>query len=398
MKVSFEKSKRRNPTEDQGFRVNYAPAKRTAFRVRWYLLVAFVLSPVLLLMWFGFHRNILVIADGVITSEPITLYAPQNGFVSSVDSAIGDHVKRGDTLMQFTSPTIQKEVELLKEQLQSLETKQQQAILDTKRLYANQITIAKGGVIEQKALAQQSNEYANRGLVSLVDKVALEKYRVDAQITLNQARINQLKAIENLTQGAIETALLDVHKQLILAQVKQQLLGVYAPKKGKVNAVYVKPGQYINESTELLTLSNRETPVIIAYLEPDRFEYTHLGQTATVTLPNGDKYEAVISEPTTMVQRTPGLLSGPFDDSVASIKVTLKTVKPLTYYVEELPVEVRFHYLSDTDKPEQSTPLQTDANGPATIDADLSRSGSAPNVMHASENVPNPQLPTKPPH
>ena len=50
MKIRFDSRKELNPTQEQGLNVLYAPGKRTAFRVRWYLILFLVASP---LIWLG---------------------------------------------------------------------------------------------------------------------------------------------------------------------------------------------------------------------------------------------------------------------------------------------------------------------------------------------------------
>ncbi|WP_303844683.1 hypothetical protein [Aeromonas sobria] len=52
MKVTFNPPKKQDATSDQGIRVLYAPAKRIAFRARWYLILLLAFSPVIILLWY----------------------------------------------------------------------------------------------------------------------------------------------------------------------------------------------------------------------------------------------------------------------------------------------------------------------------------------------------------
>ena len=54
MKIRFDSRKELNPTQEQGLTVLYAPGKRMAFRVRWYLILLLVASPLIWLAasWF----------------------------------------------------------------------------------------------------------------------------------------------------------------------------------------------------------------------------------------------------------------------------------------------------------------------------------------------------------
>jgi hypothetical protein len=47
MKVRFKGLRTPEPEQQRGFKVSYGPGKRQAFRWRWYLMLALVLSPVI---------------------------------------------------------------------------------------------------------------------------------------------------------------------------------------------------------------------------------------------------------------------------------------------------------------------------------------------------------------
>ena len=67
MKIRFNSDKERNPTQDGGLKVLYAPGKRVAFRLRWYLILLLISSP--LLWFFGIHGSLALTA----LEEQITL-------------------------------------------------------------------------------------------------------------------------------------------------------------------------------------------------------------------------------------------------------------------------------------------------------------------------------------
>ena len=50
MKIRFSSPKEQQPTREQGLKVLYAPGKRLAFKLRWYLILLAVTSPLLWLV------------------------------------------------------------------------------------------------------------------------------------------------------------------------------------------------------------------------------------------------------------------------------------------------------------------------------------------------------------
>ena len=47
MKIKFSSAKEHQPTADNGMQVLYAPGKRLAFKLRWYLILFLILLPAL---------------------------------------------------------------------------------------------------------------------------------------------------------------------------------------------------------------------------------------------------------------------------------------------------------------------------------------------------------------
>lgn len=84
------------------------------------------------------------------------------------------------------------------------------------------------------------------------------------------------------------------------------------------------------------------------YLKPDRMDYVAIGQTASLTLPNGKIYDGIVNTPTQLSEKLPDVLSAPFRRSEAMIKVTLDISPIPDVMVEGLPVKVRFHYVTET--------------------------------------------------
>ncbi len=67
MKVNFHLDKKNKPQSESGMKVAYGQAKRGGYRLRWYLILAIVISPLLFMAYYLFKTQILVTAPGIVT-------------------------------------------------------------------------------------------------------------------------------------------------------------------------------------------------------------------------------------------------------------------------------------------------------------------------------------------
>lgn len=347
MKISFQTEKQKNPTKNDGFKVVYAPAKRLAFKIRWYLLLSLILSPLVAFAWHMIDDQVLVTADGILTSEPITLVAAGEGFVTAVNVRPGQTVLADTKLVQLYSPVVDNEYELLASKYQQFYQHHEQGLDSIEGLHKLQIATLRKAQISQQLINDEYEKFNSRGMLPLNERLLIEQNNIAAKSRYQQALINYESAVIEHKNGALAKTLLDIELAMSSAQAKQGMLSLTAPKSALVNDVFVKDGEFVKQGEPLLVISNLAKPVVNVYLAPERMDYAKIGQTATITLPNGEEYKGVVNTPTQLSEKLPDVLSGPFEGSKAAIKVTLDINPTPVIMLEGLPVEVRFHYLSD---------------------------------------------------
>ena len=101
MKIRFNSDKERNPTQDGGLKVLYAPGKRVAFRLRWYLILLLISSPLLWVfgrLGVGYLR---VEAPAQIQVPVLELRALEAGTVAELPVKAGDQVRPGQLLLSL---------------------------------------------------------------------------------------------------------------------------------------------------------------------------------------------------------------------------------------------------------------------------------------------------------
>lgn len=99
MKVNFHLDKKNKPQSESGMKVVYGQAKRGGYRLRWYLILAIVVSPLLFMAYYLFRTQVLVTAPAIITSYPLTVTATRSAIVGPIPVNVGTEVAQDQALL-----------------------------------------------------------------------------------------------------------------------------------------------------------------------------------------------------------------------------------------------------------------------------------------------------------
>lgn len=346
MKVTFKTEKQKNPNRNDGFKVVYAPAKRLAFKLRWYFLLSIVLSPLVYFTWYMVNQELLVKADGILTTEPITLDASQSAFVDKVLVAAGEQVEKDQVLIALSSPEIEKEIAILTRKYNKFKAYYDEGYKTLDALHLRQIASYKNAKASQDNINAEFSEYNKQGMLPLNDRLAMQQNTVLAETKYQEALIEREAVLAAHKNGQLANTLLDLELALSDAKVKREQLSIRAPKSATINDVLAIEGEHVSGGHALVAISNLSEPVVNVYLAPERMDFAKIGQTATITLPNGDEYIGSVNRSVQMSQKMPSILAGPFEGNKSALKVTLDITDAPESFFEGLLVKVRFHYVN----------------------------------------------------
>ncbi len=344
MKVEFKQEKQINPTSQDGFNIDYAPAKRAAFKLRWYLMVLFVVSPLLFAAWYFLGEKLLVKADGIITSEPIKIFAKKDGVIQKINFKQGQSVRQHDELFEIYSPETDAEVHFLEAALEELYLLHEQSLTELKSIHQKKINLYEQAKVSNKQFIKEIKETDYGKLVPLTDRIGLYLSKLKIDNDAIQSEIDFALTVDQHNLGSGAAIILEHEKALSIAKAKESLLNSPAPQDAIVNQLFVNEGEFIEKGEPLMTLSNRAQPIVLVYLKPKDLNYAQIGGKLTIKFPNGKTYPAEIKVPPKVADKVPAILSGPFATSKAAIKVQIDINEPVEDYVEGLPVEVFYHY------------------------------------------------------
>ncbi|ABL98717.1 HlyD family secretion protein [Shewanella amazonensis] len=346
MKESYGSSdKSQAPTADASLKVSYDNLRRGAYRGRWYLLLALIIAPVLLVIWFVLKPWLFILAPGIVTSEPLEMRSPASGVVHAVYQTRGDVVSTGQPLLVLKDPALDAQIQGLERQLTQMQQFRDLGAEISAQI-GEKIRVAEEGMIRQDELLSQFEKFRAKGVVPTADMAAVLQAHTSAKMALEQARaelVSELQRQQEARQAGVVTQSRQ-RMELELSRLKalREQLTIRAPYDARIADIQVQVGEQLAVERPLLWLSGRASPVVVAYLEPKYLDYVDLGQQASITLPNGESFNGRIEEPTELVSKLPKQLSGSFDGEKPVLKVTLTPLEPLSLAVEGVPVEVRF--------------------------------------------------------
>ncbi len=333
MKIRFNSDKERNPTQDGGLKVLYAPGKRVAFRLRWYLILLLISSPLLWVfgrLGVGYLR---VEAPAQIQVPVLELRALEAGTVAELPVKAGDQVRPGQLLLSLDNAEWRLRIQQLQPSevpVASLPTQalqlqlQRRAIeLARQRVKQIQVLLAKGAATRGELLSAQAELNVQQQV--LFDLEA----RLRAQ--RSQAEGDPLQMVRE-------------ERERQWLQSRLEGLRFSAREEGRVADVLVTSGENVGPGTLLMRLERSAEPLLLIYLEPRFAAYATPGNSLKVRLPDGSWLTARVLQAAESVRRLPAGMQKPFTVSQMGLLVPAEFEQPLPplWRVDQLPLKVRF--------------------------------------------------------
>jgi multidrug resistance efflux pump len=340
MKVQFDSKKELRPDEDNGLKVLYGPSKRMAYRFRWYLILALVLSPLV----YVFGR---ITLDLVRVEMPAQLQVPsteiramESGVIAEVGVEVGQQVQPGDLLIRVDNPDWRLRLDQL-----------------------NPASVEIAGDVNNSATSlQNSSVKLQRQVVQLFKGLHREGATSSAEllrseVDLNTQRLALLDLQRRLRQERFQTIgepiqIVRESRERDWLSMKLDLLSMRADSPGRVSELLVNKGESVGPGTLLMRVERAEEPLLWIYLRPRDAELARAGGAVEVRMPDDTWLKARVLQQADLARLLPrglrssvggeGLASLGADGLALQLPARFEKPLPIQWRVDQLPVKVRF--------------------------------------------------------
>ena len=329
MKVRFSSHKEQDPTREEGMKVLYAPGKRAAFRLRWYLILLLVASP---FIWFVGS----LIMEVALTEAPARTNLPTadvramlTGSLDKLHVQPGSRVREGEMLASMRN-------ESLLTQKATLEA----SLLGRQAASDNEL---------QRSSLNRRVERARtrvRELDQLVAVGAATRGELLAARDQLDSRLSELSSFRQSLQPQAAEQQARSRDRLLLEQVRQQLnlLTVTAPMNGIVSEIAVVEGETVGAGTRLMGIRLQKEPTVEVYLKPELVDLAQPGQPLSLRFPDGTWMKAQVVGVPQESRRLPPDLRTPFSDHELGLVVIAEPESklPKKWRLDNIPLRARF--------------------------------------------------------
>jgi multidrug resistance efflux pump len=336
MKIRFDSPKEQNPTQEQGLNVLYAPGKRMAFRLRWYLILFLVASPLLWLVGKLLYGLLMIDAPALLLLPIQEVRARDAGRVEQLFVTAGEHVQADQLLVNLDNPEWR--ARLL--QLAAMPVEAARLGDSEWGMKERQLLRARVGRAEQRV--QQLESLVQQGAATRSEVLAAQAERDGFRADLLAFERREQTA-HQLPQG-IDRELIQQNAEQQWLKTRLSALSVTAPQSGRIAEVLVTPGENVGPGTLLMRLEQATDPLLWIYLEPQNINYAQKGQPLKVHMPDGEWLDAHVVQAVDSAARTPTALRGPLAANEMGLQVAARFDQPLParWRIDQLPLSVNF--------------------------------------------------------
>lgn len=335
MKIRFSSPKEQQPTQEQGIKVLYAPGKRLAFKLRWYLILLAVTSPLLWLLGRAVLSVWLIEAPAQLLLPSSELRAREPAQVLNLLVKPGDRVSSGQLLMQLDNPEWRARLALLGE-------------------VASPSTLT----VQDEQLLQ--NERAI--LLRLQDNAARHLRQLQPLLVVGAATQGEVQAAaDELSRRQLDVLQFDQRRAVLLPEdrglVERQLerqwlqarlqgLAVRTDEAGIISEILVGEGENVGPGTLLMRVQHNDEMFLWVFLEPRHIDYAVPGQALSLGLPDGTWLAGEVERLVEDTAATPYELRPAFAATDRRLLVLARLKEPLAerWKVNRLGLVARFKH------------------------------------------------------
>ena len=325
---------------------DYGQGKRTPPKLRWVLIVCVISIPLFYLMYMLLDETILADFQGVVVFDTLTIRTPDAGYVETLYVEEGEHIKKGQDLLQFKSPELDSQLTYLQQEKERIE--QRVSLVDSKStvvLEANLENLKKDIVKSQAIYDKFLAYYKPKGHLTSLSLEQARKNVVNAKQAYSQLQhqIKQVK-LENdvLMEVNYKRRIEEVNQKIRQVEIKKQYFLIKSPAKGSVKEIDVHPGEFLPAGEEIIQIVTKNNLHVVAFIDSNHSEEVRPKTKVTLKFPDHFSVKGEVVNVPSYADKTPLSFQNPLAtrENKLVVIIEIKQALPEKYRVFGLPVEV----------------------------------------------------------
>jgi multidrug efflux pump subunit AcrA (membrane-fusion protein) len=333
--IQFKSAKELAPKEESGIEVIYGPGKRVAFKLRWYLILFLVSTPLFLILYSIASSMVLMESSGKLVLPSREVFAQTSGRVEQVVGIDGDEASTETPILILSNlssvANLEELIRMRKRNgayegfsgFETLEDILQRQALEAKQWEAKISRYVEGGITSASELRDASRQLSDANRSLLETRIRKQQWQAD------QHRREQ----EGVSEADIN-----------LARHQVDALIVKSPDAAILVEVYAQKGQWVERGEAVARIRDNAPIQVWLYISPEYAEYARKGERLSVILPNGDKVKATIVKSAERALKMPNELRQAFSGNEPGLLAMAEIEDPISidWQIEQLPVTARF--------------------------------------------------------
>ncbi len=326
--------------------VQYGKSMRAPPKLRWILMVLLLSIPMLFLIYQVVNEFFLIRFSGLVAYDTVSLKAPDEGYIKSLNVQPGQKVNEQQTILKFSSPEAETRLNYLQREKKRI-TKLMQSLADQTpgHLY-KLLDVAAEDVVSSKVVYERFKKYAKKGDMIELQLEAARKNYIEAQ--RNYAALKQqIKDTRLQTKTLMEVnykrKILEIENDINKVKEKMQYFDMHSPKPGTVMSIKTHEGEYVSPGQELITIVTKQNLRVIGFIDPKYTEDVYKGKKVWVKFPNNERVVGHIVNTPSYAEKLPQSQMNPMITRENKLIAIIKLDKPIPeiYQVFGIPVSIK---------------------------------------------------------
>lgn len=325
--------------------IDYGKPVRAYPRVRWLLIVLLLSVPLIFMLYKLTQEYVFIHFPGLVVYDTLMIRSPEIGYIKNIQVKVGQNIKPGSILMQFTSPEIDAKLQYLESEKKRITTLMHSINSNYQNQLSSVLNVAKTEIQSSKEVYERFKNYIKKGDMAELQLDEARRNYVDAQ--KQYANLQQQIAensVENQTTMEVNfnRKILELNNEIKQVKIRLQFFTIRSPKEATVTSIQTHVGEFVSAGQNLMMLITNDNLRIMAFIEPKYVDSVRKEQLVEIKFPDNTVIQGHIINTPSYTEQIPLTEISPLATRQNKLIVVIQPVTPLPkeYQVFGIPVKI----------------------------------------------------------